>query len=470
MGFDGPATAAGRGSVAVLALVVCVSALLFDSQRAAAEPTSGEVAQMVAELADAEQQLSDVGAAIQTRQEQVNKAIVEVQSARDLADQASRHVIDSQRAVADATAAIASAQQRFDQFAVANYINGPSASYLTAASPEDLIEADSQEQTLARSFVVALATLQRARTERANKESAARAAEQSAISAADTARRSQDSAVAALRAAQRDFGARRAEVEQVRARRDAAQARLAAAHPTTTPQAAAQPPIPGPAVGDLWDRAPAADASRDRSQWDTTLPMVPSANVGGDPAAILNSVLQISATSAQVTAQLGRSFLSALGIDVGGPVGGADTGITNGRIPRVYGRRASEYVIRRAMSQMGVPYSWGGGTAAGPSRGIDSGAGTVGFDCSGIVLYAFAGVGIKLPHYSGDQYNAGRKIPSSQMRRGDLIFYGPNASQHEALYLGQGVMLEAPFTGSDVHISPVRTTGMTPYVTRLIEY
>ena len=127
--------------------------------------------------------------------------------------------------------------------------------------------------------------------------------------------------------------------------------------------------------------------------------MVPSANVGGDPAAILNSALQISATSAQVTAHLGRSFLSALGFDVGGPAGGADTGITNGHIPRVYGRQASEYAIRRAMSQLGVSHYWGGGTAAGPSQGIDSDAGTVGFDCSGIVLYAFAGVGIKLPHY-----------------------------------------------------------------------
>ncbi|GAS94936.1 NLP/P60 protein [Mycolicibacterium canariasense] len=56
------------------------------------------------------------------------------------------------------------------------------------------------------------------------------------------------------------------------------------------------------------------------------------------------------------------------------------------------------------------------------------------------------------------------------MRRGDLIFYGPSASQHEAMYLGDGMMIEAPYTGSVVKISPVRTSGMTPYVTRLIEY
>ena len=164
---------------------------------------------------------------------------------------------------------------------------------------------------------------------------------------------------------------------------------------------------------------------------------------------------------------MGRSFLQKLGIL---PTPAASTGFTNGAIPRVYGQQASEYVIKRMGSQMGVPYSWGGGNAAGPSRGIDSGSGTVGFDCSGLMLYGFAGVGIKLDHYSGSQYNAGRKVPSSQMRRGDMIFYGPNASQHVAMYLGGGQMLEAPYTGSTVKVSPVRTSGMTPYVTRLIEY
>ncbi len=197
--------------------------------------------------------------------------------------------------------------------------------------------------------------------------------------------------------------------------------------------------------------------------------MVPSANVAGDPIAIINAVLKIMATSLQLTADMGRNFLVKLGI-LSPATAAADPGITNGRIPRLYGRQASEFVIRRAMSQLGVPYSWGGGNANGPSRGIDQGANTVGFDCSGLMLYAFAGVGIKLDHYSGSQYNAGRKVPSSQMQRGDLIFYGPNASQHEAMYLGDGMMLEAPYTGSVVKISPVRSSGMTPYVTRLIEY
>jgi peptidoglycan DL-endopeptidase RipA len=56
------------------------------------------------------------------------------------------------------------------------------------------------------------------------------------------------------------------------------------------------------------------------------------------------------------------------------------------------------------------------------------------------------------------------------MRRGDVIFYGPGGSQHVALYLGGGQMLEAPDTGLVVSVSAARTSGMTPYVVRYIEY
>src|SRR6202161_4880985 len=115
---------------------------------------------------------------------------------------------------------------------------------------------------------------------------------------------------------------------------------------------------------------------------------------------------------------------------------------------------------------MGGPYSWGGGTLDGPSKGIDSGANIVGFDCSGLVRYAFAGVGVLLPRFSGDQYNAGRHIPPSQAKRGDLIFYGPGGSQHVTIYLGNGQMLEAPDVGLKVRDAPVRTSGMAPHVLR----
>lgn len=135
-----------------------------------------------------------------------------------------------------------------------------------------------------------------------------------------------------------------------------------------------------------------------------------------------------------------------------------------------------ETVIARAMSQLGVQYAWGGGNANGPTLGIRDGGvadsygdyNKVGFDCSGLTLYAFAGVGISLPHYTGYQYQHGTKVSSSEMQRGDLIFYGPGASQHVAIYLGDGQMIEAPNSGSIVKISPVRWSGMTESVVRLI--
>lgn len=135
-----------------------------------------------------------------------------------------------------------------------------------------------------------------------------------------------------------------------------------------------------------------------------------------------------------------------------------------------------EAVIARAESQIGVSYAWGGGNANGPTKGIHDGGvadsygdyNKVGFDCSGLTLYAFAAAGISLPHYTGYQYNMGTKVDPSQMKRGDLIFYGPGGSQHVAIYLGDGTMIEAPESGSTVRVSPVRYSGMSPQVVRLI--
>ncbi|HEY1840670.1 MAG TPA: NlpC/P60 family peptidoglycan endopeptidase RipB [Mycobacterium sp.] len=204
-------------------------------------------------------------------------------------------------------------------------------------------------------------------------------------------------------------------------------------------------------------------ANAEDGSWDPTLPPVISAGAPGDPVAIANQSLQATANATQTTLDLGKQFLGGLGINLGG-----NTTSPNG-IPRVYGRQAVEYVIRRGSSQMGVPYSWGGGTPNAPSKGIDSGANTVGFDCSGLVRYSFAGVGVLLPRFSGDQYNAGRHIPPSQAKRGDLIFYGPGGGQHVTIYLGNGQMLEASGSAGKVTVSAVRKGGMTPFLTRIIE-
>jgi cell wall-associated NlpC family hydrolase len=129
--------------------------------------------------------------------------------------------------------------------------------------------------------------------------------------------------------------------------------------------------------------------------------------------------------------------------------------------------QAIDYVIARGLSQRGVPYLYGGGNVAGPTHGTGLNANTVGFDASGLIQYSFAGVGLKLPRTSGEQYNVGRKVPPAQARRGDLIFYGPGGSQSVAMYLGNGQMLEA--TEPAVAVSPARTANMAPYLTRIVE-
>ncbi|WP_374110430.1 NlpC/P60 family peptidoglycan endopeptidase RipB [Mycolicibacterium sp. F2034L] len=216
------------------------------------------------------------------------------------------------------------------------------------------------------------------------------------------------------------------------------------------------------ALAVLFGSAAAAGAAPDEGQWDPTLPKLLSAGAPGDPLAIANASLQATAQATQVTMDLGRKFLSTIGLGGAAPAAGVAPG-------RVRGPQAIEYVIRRGASQMGTPYSWGGGKPNGPSTGIDSGAGTVGYDCSGFTQFSYAGVGVLIPKYSGDQYNTGRKVPLAQGKRGDLLFWGPGGSQHVAIYLGNGQMLESSGSAGKVTVSPLRKAGLQPYVARIIE-
>src|SRR4051812_21565133 len=128
-------------------------------------------------------------------------------------------------------------------------------------------------------------------------------------------------------------------------------------------------------------------------------------------------------------------------------------------------QQVTDVVVARGLSQRGVPFSWAGGGVNGPSRGTGTGAMTVGFDASGLMQYAYAGAGLKLPRSSGQLYKVGQKVAPQQARKGDLIFYGPEGTQSVAMFLGNGQMLEV---GDVVQVSPVRTSGMTPYLVRVL--
>ncbi|MET7725482.1 C40 family peptidase [Streptomyces mirabilis] len=127
-------------------------------------------------------------------------------------------------------------------------------------------------------------------------------------------------------------------------------------------------------------------------------------------------------------------------------------------------------VIEAALSQRGVPYSWGGGSTNGPSRGIccspsgKSGANITGFDCSGLTLYAYAKAGVQLPRTAAAQAGVGKRIPpslgTSALKAGDLVFYadapGRDATiYHVGIYLGSGQMVNAPRPGTAVRLDEV---------------
>ena len=131
-------------------------------------------------------------------------------------------------------------------------------------------------------------------------------------------------------------------------------------------------------------------------------------------------------------------------------------GLSGVRAP--HGGDLGAQVVSIAMKWIGLPYSWGGGNASGPTRGVGRGANTVGFDCSGLTLYAYAQVGIRLDHYAAFQFHEGRRIGQGQLKPGDLLFWHPKADGpgHVGIYIGGGKMLHAPHTGDIVHVTDIR--------------
>jgi cell wall-associated NlpC family hydrolase len=142
--------------------------------------------------------------------------------------------------------------------------------------------------------------------------------------------------------------------------------------------------------------------------------------------------------------------------------------------------------LARARAQLGLPYCFDGGTSTGPSHGA-GGAGcggqTAGFDCSGLALFAYAGVGVSLQHSAADQYTdpAGVHIPITQVQPGDLVFLSSDGSQagihHVAIIWsttprpdGSGQIIEAQDFTVPVHVrawAGTRQGEVMPYAWRL---
>ncbi|GLY67678.1 hydrolase [Amycolatopsis taiwanensis] len=386
----------------------------LNAGRAAADTKAGEVGRLANRLAEAEARLSDLDSEVELKQEQANKAMVDLQAAQDAAAQAEDAAAAARREADAATGRVELARHDLDRFIAASYQQGSQvgsvSAYLGSPSPRDLLARQQLLTSITSGQLTALHRMQQAQVDKANADAAARAALQTA----------QQKRSAAARA-QRDADAARAAAEQAR-----------------TDQAA---------------RTAVLTADKDRAEQQ-----------------LFTAQQQVAGLSGQ--RQRYEDWLARKQLE-------DDTAAGHVALTSGGSRPASsaiERVIARAMSQVGVPYAWGGGNAGGPTLGIRDGgvADTfgdyrkVGFDCSGLMMYAFAGVA-SLPHYSGYQYTAGRHVPLAQMSRGDMLFWGQQGDiYHVALYLGDGMMVEAPESGLSVRVTPVRYGDIMPNATRLL--
>ncbi|HEX6470328.1 MAG TPA: NlpC/P60 family protein [Streptosporangiaceae bacterium] len=116
------------------------------------------------------------------------------------------------------------------------------------------------------------------------------------------------------------------------------------------------------------------------------------------------------------------------GISTGGPIGGTYTGPATG---------SARTALNYAFAQLGKPYCYGG---AGPSC----------YDCSGLTMKAWGAAGVGLPHNAAAQYSATRRVAFSDLQPGDIVFF--DNLGHDGMYIGNGKMVHAPHTGTDVQI------------------
>ncbi|QJY48555.1 NlpC/P60 family protein [Pseudonocardia broussonetiae] len=381
---------------------------------------AGEVGSLTNRLAELDALTDDLQAELAGQRENAEAALVDLEAAQGAAAEAGERAEAARIATDAATVAIDQARARLDDFVTATYQEGldtgPLGLLTSAQTPEELVARAEFTDLLARAQLAAQDGLERARVDKANADSTARALLEEAQAREADAARAKDSADAAFAAAD---AAARAQVEQlaaVQAERDQVQGRLDAAEASDAGLRDQR------ARYDDWQRVLAEqEASRQRAERDAA-----------------------SARDAAV-----------------------------GPAPRA-GAGSAQRVIDRAMSQLGVQYVWGGGNGRGATTGIPGPAGDpgdrVGFDCSGLMLYAFNGAGVSLPRVSRNQFNAGRKVPITDLQPGDMVFYrkGGAPIHHVAMYIGDNRMIEAPYTGADVRVVPLRRKDLVPQATRVL--
>ncbi len=446
---------------AVLALLAVVVAVLVAPGQATGTPPpnptdtqlkhaqraksalAAEVGQLSAQIAQLQAQLARLLSDAERAEQRYAFAVQKLHEAQEAAAAA-------QAQVKAAAASVDAAQQGFSQFVRTTYMNGPmdgmTGNLLSASDPNQLLQRGDFLQYSASHQLDAIGKLSRATVAKSNADAAARLAVQrqaEATAAADAAKTAAEEALAAARQQKVELD------DQLAANQtklDSARSQLA----TLNNQRAAYV-----AWKQEQERIAAARAAAARRAREAALAAAAARQRAAQQAQGSSAPAPSSTVNTSSTANMGGDGNGPAW--TGGGVRTSNAGWTAG---------IGQTAANRALAFLGMPYSFAGGNFNGPTYGVavdfDSrnDASVFGFDCSGLTLYAW-GPWVRMDHYAPSQYTqAGSFHPSTdQLMPGDLVFWSDNGTVagigHVAIYIGNGNVVQAPFSGAFIEITPL---------------
>ena len=423
---------------ALLAVLIASSALLVAPMHASATPAppnpsdqqlsaaaaakdalSTQVGQLSAQVASLQAQLDQLKADQELSEQKLALSLQQLEDAKTAAAQAAATVKTAQ-------ATVVNARSKYQDFVRTTYISSPvtgtAGALLTATDPESLLQHSDYLNYTASHQLDAISQLNQATVAKSNADATARSTVLAQQAASDAAAQAQKNAVAAVQAA------------------DSQQQQVAAS--LASQQSALQT-----AQADL------ATLNGQRAAYDAYVA----------EQARLAAIAAAQAAAAAAAAAAARAAHPASGNSgSASSVSSVPVGATNGGS---WTAAAGQTAANRALGYLNWPYAWDGGGLGGPGRGVCAGDGAfndcnvIGFDCSGLSMFAWAPY-ISMPHYAASQYGmAGGVHPSSsQFMPGDLLFWSSNGSvsgiHHVAIYIGNGNVVQAPESGDVVKITP----------------
>lgn len=429
---------AGRAA-ALVAVVALIAGMVFVPQPRVARadppnPSNGQLERAKSRKAN----LADRVGALSAQVADIQNRVAQKQAAAELAEQkfalaqqklqeARAEVAATKRRQAQAQADVDKAAREFSAFVRAAYMSSPitgmASGLLTADDPDALLARGDIVQYAASHKADVIGQLTRAKVEKTNANSSARAAEvrqAQATTAAEQARKAAEAALAAVRAEQQSLNAQLAakQSELSSARLQLATLNKQRAHYLKWKAAKEEAERRARAAAAAARRAAEERAARNRAanqgSWTPSPPSPPAA----------------------------------------GPIGGSWT------------PAAGQAAVNRAMHYQGIAYAFAAGNYYGPTYGVCvsgdawNDCHVYGFDCSGLVMYAW-GPYAHWDHYAATQYSqAGSYHPDTgSLMPGDLVFWSSNGTQsgihHVAIYIGGGNVVQAPQSGDIVRVTPL---------------